>query len=225
VTLPSRRTWRATSSSPRADVVPDERRRLRLPLGLILGSSVVVLLAVIAMIVQRSAPQVVDFGSPPGPSDAPARDVRSLTVDPATAAVAPPLGATLVDGGWDEVSGFVAARAAEGRPTLVNFFASWCPPCVREMPLLTAAADIETGVAFLGVAHMDARSNAASFVAEQDVRFTTVLDLDGEAAFALGGRGLPITLVFDREGSLVGRVYGELTEASLEDLLALVRSR
>jgi thiol-disulfide isomerase/thioredoxin len=203
--------------------VPEERSSSRSPLAIALGLVTVVLIAAVAMDSLRERPQVIDFGTPPGPSDAPAADVRSLTVDAALAASSPALGATLVDGGWDEVAGFVAARAAEDEPTLINFFASWCPPCVREMPLLTAAADAEPGIAFLGVAHMDARTNAERFVAEQDVRFTTVLDLDGEAAFTLGGRGLPITIVFDRDGRLVGRVYGELTEGSLEDLLALVR--
>ena len=203
--------------------MPDERSSSRRSLGLILGLLVVALVAVTATTSLRSAPQVIDFGTPPGPSDAPAPDVRSLTVDAAAAASAPALGATLVDGGWDEVAGFIAARAADDQPTLVNFFASWCPPCVREMPLLTSSADAEPGIAFLGVAHMDARANAERFVTDQDVRFTTVLDLDGEAAFTLGGRGLPITLVFDRDGRMVGRIYGELTESSLEDLLALVR--
>jgi thiol-disulfide isomerase/thioredoxin len=207
--------------------VTDEHTRTSRPrpvvLALIAIVALIALIAIVVLLVQRDSPQVVDFGVPPAPSDAPAADVRSLKVDPASAASAPAPGATLVDGGWDAVSGFVAARSLEDRPTLVNFFASWCPPCVREMPLLTAAADAELGVAFLGVAHMDARANAERFVAEQDVRFTTVLDLDGEAAFTVGGRGLPITLVFDRDGQLVGRVYGELTAASLEDLLALVR--
>lgn len=203
--------------------MPDERSSSQSSLRLVLGLVVVALIAVVVTSSLRDAPQVVDFGVPSGPSDAPAPDVRSLTVDAALAASSPELGATLVDGGWAEVAGFVAARAADDQPTLINFFASWCPPCVREMPLLTAAADAEPDIAFLGVAHMDARTNAERFVAEQDVRFTTVLDLDGEAAFTLGGRGLPITLVFDRAGSMVGRVYGELTEASLEDLLALVR--
>jgi thiol-disulfide isomerase/thioredoxin len=202
------------------------RARTRSPR--LVGGAIVAVLALVAVTTfgvraTRDAPQVIDFGAPAGPGDAPAPDVRSLVVDPATAASAPALGAVLADGGWDAVSGFIAVRAAEDRPTLVNFFASWCPPCVREMPLLTAAADSEPGVAFLGVAHMDARVNAERFVAEQDVRFTTVLDLDGEAAFTLGGRGLPITLVFDRDGRMLGRVYGELTAQSLEELLALVR--
>jgi thiol-disulfide isomerase/thioredoxin len=204
--------------------VSDRRTRSpRLLGGALIGAVLVAAVATVGVLAVRDVPEVVDFGAPAGPGDAPAPDVRSLVIDRAAAASAPASGAVLVDGGWDAVSGYVAARASEDRPTLINFFASWCPPCVREMPLLTAAADTERSVAFLGVAHMDARPNAERFVAEQDVRFTTVLDLDGEAAFTLGARGLPITLVFDRDGRMVGRVYGELTAQSLEDLLSLVR--
>ena len=76
---------------------------------------------------------------------------------------------------------------------------------------------------FLGVAHLDARRDAERFVREQQVVFTTILDLDGEVAAAVGGRGLPVTVAFDREGRMAGRFFGELTEESLESLLRLVR--
>ena len=49
------------------------------------------------------------------------------------------------------------------------------------------------------------------------------LDLDGDVAAAVGGRGLPVTVAFDRDGVMVGRVFGELTEESLEALVRLVR--
>jgi hypothetical protein len=76
---------------------------------------------------------------------------------------------------------------------------------------------------FLGIAHLDARRDAERFVEEQQVRFTTILDLDGAVAAAVGGRGLPVTVAFDRDGVMVGRVFGELTDVSLEELVALVR--
>jgi hypothetical protein len=91
------------------------------------------------------------------------------------------------------------------------------------MPLLNRAATEEPGIDLLGVAHLDARSDAERFVAEQGVAFTTLLDLDGEVAAAVGGRGLPVTVAFDRDGVMVGRVFGELTEESLASLLRLVR--
>jgi thiol-disulfide isomerase/thioredoxin len=166
---------------------------------------------------------VVDFGAVPGPGQPSVAADRGLDVSGADIALAPEVGAVLVAGGWDEVAAFVARNAAADRPTLVNLFASWCPPCVREMPLLNAASVAEPDVVFLGVAHLDARVDAERFVTEQDVTFTTVLDLDGAVAGHVGGRGLPVTVVFDRSGRMVGRAFGEVTERGLDDLLALVR--
>ena len=183
---------------------------------------VVAVVVGVASEVGRGA-DVVDFGAVPGagaptlPADA------GLTVDGADLALAPAMGAVLTDGGWPEVAAFVARSVEAGRPTVINLFASWCGPCEREMPLLNRVADREIGTDFLGVAHLDARQDAERFVAEQQVVFTTVLDLDGGVAAAVGGRGLPVTVAFDRDGSMVGRVFGELTEDSLESLLRLVR--
>jgi len=169
-----------------------------------------------------SSAQPVDFGVTPGPDQPrlPADGGLRVTADPVAA---PALGSVLTDGGWDEASAFVARNAEAGLPTLINLFASWCGPCAREMPLLNASAAEEEGVVFLGVAHLDARRDAERFVAEQDVVFTTILDLDGEVAAAVGGRGLPVTVVFDGDGVLVARAFGELTAQMLEELLSKVR--
>jgi thiol-disulfide isomerase/thioredoxin len=182
--------------------------------------------AVVAMFVAssgRTGAGLVDFGAVPGPDQPRLPADSGLRVDGADIALAPALGSVLTDGGWDEAAAFIARNAADGQPTIVNLFASWCGPCEREMPLLNRVADEEDGAVFLGVAHLDARRDAERFVAEQQVRFTTVLDLDGAVAAAVGGRGLPVTVAFDRDGVMAGRVFGELTEASLEGLIALVR--
>ena len=169
------------------------------------------------------APEVVDFGIT-SPSDAPTVPADGgLDLSAADPAPAPAVGAVLDPGGYPAVAAFVAREAAAGRPTVINLFASWCPPCVREMPMVVAAAERETGIAFLGVAHLDRDEDARRFVVEQGVGFTTVLDLAGDTAFATGGRGMPTTVAFDREGRLVARVIGELTPESFEELLAAVR--
>lgn len=169
------------------------------------------------------APDVIDFGLA-SPTGAPAVSAeRGLDLSGAALDAAPAPGAVLDPGGYAAVGAFVAREAAAGRPSVVNLFASWCPPCAREMPMIVEAAERETGIAFLGVAHLDREEDARRFVVEQDVRFTTVLDLDGDTAFAVGGRGMPTTVAFDREGRLVARVIGELTPASFEELLAAVR--
>ena len=167
-------------------------------------------------------PDVVDFGAVPGPEQPRVAADDGLAVGAPTVP-APDRGSVLADGGWPAAEAFVAAAAAEGRPTIVNLFASWCPPCVREMPLLVAAADRAVDVEFLGVAHLDARGDAERFVAEQDVTFTTLLDLGGEVAAAVGGRGLPVTVAFDRDGVMVARVFGELAASDLERLLREIR--
>ena len=131
----------------------------------------------------------------------------------------PPRDAELFEGGWEEAAAWIAREADEGRPTLVNIFASWCEPCRREMPMLVAAADDNPDVAFLGIDHLDPIDQGRAFVEEFDVRFATIHDLGGDVAFAVGSRGMPTTVVFDRDGRLVGRVIGELTESSLEALL------
>jgi thiol-disulfide isomerase/thioredoxin len=166
---------------------------------------------------------IVDFGAVPGPGAPPLPADSGLRVMGADLALAPPLGSVLNDGGLVRGVRLRRAQREAGRPTVINLFASWCGPCEREMPLLNRVAERELAVDFLGVAHLDARRDAERFVAEQRVVFTTILDLDGEVAAAVGGRGLPVTVAFDRDGVLVGRVFGELTEESLEALVRLVR--
>ena len=190
---------------------------------LIAAVGTVLVAAVIGVTALLGDGEVVDFGMVP-PADAPPLPADAgLRVGDVDVSRAPALGSVLTDGGWGEASAFVARSAAEGRPTVINLFASWCGPCEREMPLLNRVAGRELGTDFLGVAHLDARADAERFVAEQQVAFTTMLDLGGEVAASVGGRGLPVTVAFDRDGVMVGRVFGELTEESLESLLRLVR--
>jgi thiol-disulfide isomerase/thioredoxin len=190
----------------------------------IAGAAVVLVVAVAGVLaIARPTADVVDFGVVPGADQPRLPADGGLRVTGADLSLAPALGSVLVDGGWEQAAAFVASNVADGQPTVINLFASWCGPCEREMPLLNRVADQERGIVFLGVAHLDARKDAERFVAEQQVRFTTILDLDGAVAAAVGGRGLPVTVAFDQDGVMVGRVFGELNERSLEDLLALVR--
>ena len=198
---------------------PEGARLRRVVLLVVL---LVVVGALVATFVQRGE-GIVDFGAVPSPDAPPLPADAGLRVTDADRDAAPPLGSVLIDGGWTEASAFVARSSDADRPVIINLFASWCAPCEREMPLLNRVADREIGTDFLGVAHLDARRDAERFVEEQQVVFTTILDLDGDVATAVGGRGLPVTVAFDRSGTMVGRVFGELTEESLESLLDLVR--
>ena len=111
-----------------------------------------------------------------------------------------------------------------GDPVVVNVWASWCPPCRAEMPLLDRAADEYAGrVRFIGVASKDSRGAAGDFLEEIGVDYPNVFDTSGDVGPDLGLRGFPTTYLFDRESVLREAVVGGITEqrlaAQLEDLM------
>ena len=182
-----------------------------------------VAVAAVALVACGSEPEVADFGATPGESapPLPADDGLDVSEAPDPEELPPP-DAELFPGGWAEAAAFVEREAEAGRPTIVNLFASWCAPCRAEMPMLLEAHETHPEVAFLGIDHMDPRDAGEEFVAELGVDFPTIHDPEGDVAFAVGARGMPTTVAFDREGRLVGRVIGELTPSSLEELLRSV---
>lgn len=115
--------------------------------------------------------------------------------------------------------GALALAELDG-PAVVNFWATWCEPCVEEMPLLAAAADHLRGqVAFLGVNVQD-RDDAALELAERTgVGYPLVKDPRGELYRQVGGAGMPTTLFVDERGVVVYRRTGEVDAARLAALL------
>lgn len=180
-----------------------------------------VLLAVVVLftVACTTSTDVIEFGD-----GAPAQPGQStFDVNAYTDADTPARDAVLADGGLDAAAAFVRREVSDGRPTLVNIFASWCGPCRAEMPMLNASYRThQSEIAFLGIAHLDRYEDALQFIDELAVPFPTVFDLDGDFAFAVESRGMPTTVVFDADGTLVARVIGELTETSLAELLAAV---
>jgi cytochrome c biogenesis protein CcmG/thiol:disulfide interchange protein DsbE len=107
-----------------------------------------------------------------------------------------------------------------GRPTLVNLWATWCEPCREEMPLLQDAY-VRHGdrVRFLGVDVQDDAEAARWFLDEFGITYPHAADSDGALLRALGMRGLPVTLVLDEEGRVVGQRVGQLTADTLQELI------
>ncbi|HEX4853097.1 TlpA disulfide reductase family protein [Arenimonas sp.] len=114
-----------------------------------------------------------------------------------------------------------------GRPRLINYWASWCGPCRKEMPILDAFAAEQggNGIQVIGVA-LDTADEARAFLREVPVAFETLLETPGpgDSSVVLGNRRniLPFTALVDAEGRLVKTRYGEFP--SLEALNAWVRS-
>lgn len=114
-----------------------------------------------------------------------------------------------------------------GQPLLVNFWATWCPPCVDELPLLNAfhAAHAGQGWQVLGMA-VDQPSAVRSFLKKLPLVFPVAMaGLAGtELSRSLGNAsgGLPFSVVFDRSGAMVQQKIGKVTEADLVQWAARV---
>lgn len=114
---------------------------------------------------------------------------------------------------------FVYSEVSD-RPLVLNFFASWCPSCVAEMPDFERVhQDVGHRVAFLGVSQSDARDSSIDLAHSTGVTYDTAIDQDGRFFNALGAQGMPTT-VFVRPGGQIADVWvGALDAASLTQLV------
>ena len=118
-----------------------------------------------------------------------------------------------------EVPGGVATSDLGGSVRLVNFFASWCVPCLAEHPLLTRLAR-EDGVPVLGVNYKDATADATAWLARHGNPYEKVgADADGRVAIDWGVYGVPETFIVDRDGHIRYRHAGPLTPDIVRDKL------
>jgi len=121
-----------------------------------------------------------------------------------------------------DASRSVSLAQFSGGSVVVNFWASWCIPCRKEMPAFQVAADRLVGrVAFVGINEQDSATAAADFQHAVGVRYPSGSDPSGRVAALYGVRGLPTTVVMDAAGRIVGRRVGQVDE---EQLLELIRS-
>jgi len=115
--------------------------------------------------------------------------------------------------------------AFHGRPTVINLWASWCPPCRREMPAFAAAQAANPDVNFVFLNQAEAAQDVAQFLDKHAPALRNVLiDPAGEASRKFSNRGLPATLFLDAEGRLVDLRVGELSTASLAQRLESIRA-
>ena len=114
----------------------------------------------------------------------------------------------------------------KGKPVIVNLWATWCPPCQRELPLLQRAQLEHPEIEFVFLNEGEAGAHVAAFLAARGLALRNVLlDLKGQAGAEYGGGALPTTLMFDAQGGLVGTHLGELSAQTLaEGLQSVSRS-
>ena len=109
----------------------------------------------------------------------------------------------------------------KGQPTVVNLWATWCPPCVREMPVLQQAQIDQPSVNFVFLNQGESAERVSAWLqARKLVLGNVLLDPNRIAGATFKQSALPMTLFFDANGRLVSTRIGELSSATLAERLA-----
>ena len=118
-------------------------------------------------------------------------------------------------------SGTASLADHAGKVVVLNVWASWCPPCRSEMPLLQRTHDriASRDGLVLGIDSQDLSDDALEFLREERIEFPSLRDRDGEYADALGVSGLPETFLIDRQGRIAGLRRGPIDQAWLDENL------
>jgi cytochrome c biogenesis protein CcmG, thiol:disulfide interchange protein DsbE len=111
-----------------------------------------------------------------------------------------------------------------GRPVVVNFWASWCGPCVEEFPLLADAAKRHGagGLAIVGIVYQDRSEAARTFMLRNGASWPAAMDPGERVAAAYGILAPPETFFIGRDGTIVARHIGQLSANTLADELASI---
>lgn len=111
-----------------------------------------------------------------------------------------------------------------GKPIVLNFWASWCPPCKSEMPHFEAAYLKNPDVQFLMVnmTSGDDMDNAKAFIAENGYTFPVFFDTTGEAGYVYQATSLPMTLFIDETGVLITYGIGALSAETLDKGISMI---
>lgn len=135
---------------------------------------------------------------------------------------APPLDLTAIEGlqdGTRAVPLLSSEMLKKGEVTVVNFWASWCVPCVEEHPLLIELTQ-KASVPVVGINYKDAATNARRFLGRYGNPFAAIgADTTGRTAIEWGVYGMPETFIVDGQGRIAFKHVGAISRDTLERTL------
>ncbi len=124
--------------------------------------------------------------------------------------------------GTDPVTGEVVRLADyAGTPIVLNFWASWCPPCREELPALIELAEANPGIQIVGINLEDAAGDAKALQEEIGFDWPSIADDDRSIAAQLGVIGMPTTFFLDADHRIAGQIVGGTDLAGFEEGLLL----
>ncbi|HMD58787.1 MAG TPA: TlpA disulfide reductase family protein [Steroidobacteraceae bacterium] len=182
----------------------------------------------------HKAPQSVATASPPpaaqpAPTPTPAANEPDPTEVPAPAP-RPPVPETVPEVQLQDLNGAIHALAqytSGGHPTIINFWATWCAPCLREIPLLNQLQQSYSGdkLQVVGIA-VDFRDSVREYLKHTQINYVLLIgEQDGLEAAAKFGMDLvlPFSVFADGQGRIVAVKVGELHQAEADYILAAMR--
>lgn len=187
--------------SPALDGKQDRRPRWRHPVAL--GALTIIVVAAVVVAIQYR------------PDQSPVRRATDATAAPNFSV--PNL---------RDTSSTVDLDKLRGRPVVLNFWASWCVPCRKEMPAFEVVhGRVGDKVEFVGMNNQDTREDALTLMRETGVTYRSGFDPKGRVAEAYGLRGMPTTVFISGEGRVLATHAGEMSErqlvAAIQELFAL----
>ena len=162
----------------------------------------------------------------PDPSSAPAENTQnpagSAEPEASDKIKAPDFTVTDIDGNEIKLSDF------EGKPVVLNFWASWCSPCKIEMPEFDLVwQEIGDEVEFMMVdlvdGYQETVQTGSKYITDQGFSFPVYYDTLAEAAYAYGIRAIPTTLFIDKDGYAVSASQGTISEDILRENIDLIK--
>lgn len=119
----------------------------------------------------------------------------------------------------------VNLASLKGKGIIVSFWATYCPPCEKELPYLDQAYKKykQQGVEIIGVNVAEPRIIVNKFLQQRNIEFPIALDWNGDVAEQYNVLALPTTVVIDANGEVIDEIVGELTEQKIEQIIQSIK--
>ncbi len=199
-----------TTATDDLDRPPAPARR-QLPYGLLTASALAAVILAVALFVAVSS----DEGDEPATTATTVAGATNSLLQPdLSGRTVPDMVLPTFDGGEAALTDYV------GTPMVVNFFASWCTPCIKEMPDFEQVHQaLGDQVTFVGINSTDRIEDGTRIAEQAGVTYDLLADTNGDLLAELEGVGMPVTLLVDADGTIVETRTGGLDAEELTTLL------